>query len=143
MRGLNQSMVIGNLGAEPEMRYTGDGKAVTTFSVASNRSWKNDKGNIEEETTWFRITTWENLAETCNKFLKKGSAVFCQGRMHNNSWQGKDKTFHDGMELIANTVLFLGGNAKVSDAASSKDPSDAVDAMVDSLRDTGVQVELS
>lgn len=108
MRGFNQITVLGNIGAEPEMRYTQNGKAVTEFTVATNRKWKNESGNMEEETTWFRVSTWEKLAETVNQYLKKGDPVFVQGRMHANNWEGKDGTKHDGLEVVANTVLFIG-----------------------------------
>ena len=76
MAGLNKIMVIGNLGSDPEMRYTPNGAPVTSFSVATNRTYTTSQGERRDETEWFRIVAWNQLAETCNQFLKKGSSVY-------------------------------------------------------------------
>jgi len=101
-------MVIGHLGADPDMRYTANGNAVTTFSVATSRKYTAD-GVQKEETEWFRIVTWNRLAETCSEYLEKGRLVYVEGRMQTRSWEGQDGAKHYMTELIAQEVKFLGG----------------------------------
>jgi single-strand DNA-binding protein len=100
-------MIIGNLGKDPEMRYTANGKAVTTFSIACNRNFLGQDGERREETEWFSIVTWEKLAETCSQFLQKGRRAYVEGRLHTRSWDGPDGNKRYRTEVIANTVLFL------------------------------------
>jgi single-strand DNA-binding protein len=110
-----QSLVIvGNVGKEPEMRYTPSGQPVTSFSVATNRSYQNPSGEKIDETTWFRVTTWGKLAETCNQFLHKGRQVLVEGRLVPDKnggpriWTRQDGTPGASFEITANTVRFLG-----------------------------------
>ncbi len=107
MAGLNKVMLIGNLGADPEMRYTANGNAVTTFSVACNRTYTGPDGERKEETEWFNIVTWNKLAETCSQFLQKGRRAYVEGRLQTRSWEGQDGQRRFRTEVIANTVLFL------------------------------------
>jgi single-strand DNA-binding protein len=107
MAGLNKVMIIGNLGTDPEMRYTANGKAVTTFSIACNRNFSGQDGERREETEWFSVVTWEKLAETCSQFLQKGRRAYVEGRLHTRSWDGPDGNKRYRTEVIANTVLFL------------------------------------
>ncbi|MBN18431.1 MAG: single-stranded DNA-binding protein [Chloroflexi bacterium] len=107
MAGLNKIMVIGNLGSDPEMRYTPNGAPVTSFSVATNRSYTTSQGERRDETEWFRIVAWNQLAETCNQFLKKGSSVYAEGRLRTDSWTSKDGEPRFTNEIIANQVVFL------------------------------------
>ncbi len=104
---LNKVMIIGNLGSEPEMRFTPGGVPVTSFSVATNRVYKTQDGERKEETEWFSIVTWTRLAETCNKFLTKGQRVYVEGRLHTRTWEGQDGQKHYKTEVIANQVIFL------------------------------------
>ena len=104
--GLNKVMIIGNLGQDPEMRFTPGGSPVTTFSVATNRVYTSN-GEKKEETEWFNIVTWTNLAERCNQFLTKGQRVYVEGRLHTRSWEGQDGQKRYRTEVIANTVIFL------------------------------------
>lgn len=104
---LNKVMLIGNLGQEPEMRYTPSGSPVTTFSVAVNRVYKGTDGERKEETEWFNIVTWSNLAENCNRFLTKGQKVYVEGRLHTRSWEGQDGQKRYRTEVVANNVIFL------------------------------------
>lgn len=106
---LNKAMVIGHLGADPEMRYTANGNAVTTFSVASSRQFSGPDGERREETEWFRVVTWNRLAETCSQYLTKGRLVYVEGRMQTRSWDGQDGQKRYSTELIAQEVKFLGG----------------------------------
>lgn len=109
MKGLNEVRLIGNLGADPEMRYTANGKAVVTFSMATSRKFKGpDNGDLVEETTWHRITVWESQAEACNKSLHKGDPVFVGGRIRNSSWEDDVGAKHYSTEVVATNVIFLG-----------------------------------
>lgn len=109
-------VIVGNLGRDPEMRYTPSGQAVTNFSVATNRRWTNSDGSAGEETCWWRVTAWGKLAETCNQYLSKGRQVLVEGRMNPNQetggprvWVGQDGQARASFELTAMTVQFLGG----------------------------------
>ncbi len=108
MAGLNKVMLIGNVGKDPEMRYTANGKAVATFSVACNRVRNGPEGERLEETDWFDIVTWDKLAELCSQFLQKGRQAYVEGRLQSRSWEGQDGQKHYKTEVVAQTVLFLG-----------------------------------
>ena len=107
MAGLNKVMLIGNVGTDPEMRYTANGNAVTTFRLACNRNFSGADGERREETEWFTVVTWNKLAETCSQFLQKGSRAFVEGRLKTRSWEGPDGQRRYRTEVIANTVQFL------------------------------------
>ena len=104
--GLNKVMLIGNLGTDPEMRYTANGSAVTTFRMAVSRSFGGD-GERREETEWFTIVTWNKLAELLGQHLQKGRKVYVEGRLATRSWDGPDGQKRYRTEVIANQVLFL------------------------------------
>ena len=107
MAGLNKVMIIGNLGTDPEMRYTANGNAVTTFRLACSRSFSGSDGERKEETEWFSVVTWNKLAETCSQFLQKGRRAYVEGRLQTRSWEGPDGQRRYRTEVIANSVLFL------------------------------------
>jgi single-strand DNA-binding protein len=106
-RGLNKVMVIGNLGRDPEMRYTPSGKPVTTFSVATSRSWVTSDGERRESTEWFNVVCWGNLAEICNQYLRKASRVYVEGHLQTRSWEDGDGHKHYRTELVAGEMLIL------------------------------------
>ena len=108
-RGLNKVQIIGNLGRDPEMRYTGQGAAVTTFSVAVNRTRKGPDGATSEETEWFRVVLWDKLAETANEFLRKGNAVYVEGRLQSRKYTDKEGVERASIEVVAHELLMLGG----------------------------------
>jgi len=108
MAGLNKVMLIGNVGKDPEMRYTANGNAVTHFSIAVNRNFQASDGERREETDWFDIVTWNKLAEICSQYLQKGSQAFVEGRLQTRSWEGQDGQKRYKTEVVAQTVLFLG-----------------------------------
>lgn len=124
-------IIAGHLGRDPELRYTADGTPVTNFSVATNRRWTGQNGTQREETTWFRVTAWRRLAETCNQYLQKGRLVLVQGELNADSetggpriWQGNDGVPRASFEITARTVKFLGGRGDVApmgDTASRLD----------------------
>lgn len=107
MPSLNKVMVIGNVGSEPEMRFTPSGKPVTSFRVATNRVYTTPEGEKKEETEWFTVVAWNRLAEQCNQFLNKGRLVYAEGRLRTRSWEGQDGQKHYRTEIIANRVSFL------------------------------------
>lgn len=107
MASLNKVMIIGNLGSEPEMRYTPNGKPVTSFRVATNRVYTTPEGERKEETEWFTVVAWNKLAEQCNQFLNKGRLVYAEGRLHTRMWEAQDGQKHYRTEIIANRVTFL------------------------------------
>ncbi len=107
MAGLNKVMIIGNLGADPEMRYTADGNAMTSFRVAASRNWSTPEGERREETEWFSIVAWRKLAEQCSQFLQKGRRVYVEGRLRTRSWDAPDGQKRYRTEVVADKVLFL------------------------------------
>jgi single-strand DNA-binding protein len=104
---LNKALIIGNLGGDPEMRFTSAGNPVTTFNVATNRVYNSPDGERKEETEWFTVVTWTRLAETCNQFLTKGQKVYVEGRLHNRTWEGQDGVKRSRVEITAERVIFL------------------------------------
>ena len=108
MATLNKIILIGNLGSDPEMRYTPDGKSVTSFSMATNYRYTTSGGDNREETDWFRVTVWGRQAEQVNQFLSKGQQAYVEGRLHARTWQGQDGQTRTSLEVTANRVLFLG-----------------------------------
>lgn len=107
MASLNKILLIGNVGGDPEMRFTPSGVPVTTFSLATNRNVTLPDGSVKKETEWFRITAWRKQAETCNQFLTKGKLVYVEGSLRTNTWDGKDGQKHTSLEVNADRVLFI------------------------------------
>lgn len=105
--GLNKVMVIGYLGRDPEMRFTPNGKPVTCFCVACDRSWKNADGETITETEWFNVITWGKQAETAKNVLKNRSPVYLEGRLHTRTWQDKHGNQQTSIEIIAQEILLL------------------------------------
>ncbi|MEO7912391.1 MAG: single-stranded DNA-binding protein [Roseiflexaceae bacterium] len=106
-RDLNKVQMTGRLGADPEMRYTPQGHAVTTFRAASNRSWRTSEGEAHEDTEWFRVVAWNKLAEICNQWLSKGSRVYVEGRMQTRQWQDQEGQTRSQTEIIAIDIIIL------------------------------------
>ncbi|HIC93577.1 MAG TPA: single-stranded DNA-binding protein [Anaerolineae bacterium] len=107
-RGLNKVILIGRLGRDPEMRYTPSGKPVTSFSVATTRSWVNADGERREETEWFNVVAWGNLAEICKQCLSKGQQVYIEGRLQTRGWEDEAGNKHYRTEVVANEMIVLG-----------------------------------
>ncbi len=114
MASLNKIMLIGNVGSDPEMRYTPSGKAVTSFRMATNYRYMGSDGERREETEWFRISVWGKQAESCNQFLSKGRRVYVEGRLRSRNWEGQDGQMRTSLEVSANRVIFLDRAAPVS-----------------------------
>lgn len=107
-RGLNKVMVIGHLGRDPEMRYTPSGRPVTSFSVVTTRTWTSAEGERHEESEWFNVVAWGNLAEICNQYLSKGQQVYVEGRLQTRGWEDKEGKRHYRTELVASEMIVLG-----------------------------------
>ena len=106
-KDLNKVMLTGYLGADPEMRYTPQGSAVTTFRVASGRTWKSADGTQHDDTEWFRIVAWDKLGEICNQYLTKGTRVYVEGRLQTRKWQDKEGQDRYTSEVIASDMIIL------------------------------------
>jgi single-strand DNA-binding protein len=115
---LNKIIVIGNLGRDPEMRYTPSGQSVTSFSIASNRRYTTASGEQREETEWFNVNAWGRMAELCNQYLTKGRQVYVEGRLHSRTYEGRDGQMRFVNEINLTDVQFLGGGAGVSEDRS-------------------------
>jgi single-strand DNA-binding protein len=101
MASLNKVMLIGNLGADPELRYTPSGAAVANFRMATKDQWTNKEGERQERTEWHRIVAWRKLAETCGEYLHKGSLVYIEGSLQTRDWQDRDGNKRYTTEIIA------------------------------------------
>lgn len=120
MPGLNRVTIIGNVGREPEMRFTPSGDAVVSFSVATNEGYTDSEGERHEKTEWFNVVAWKKLAETCNQYLSKGSKVYVEGKQQTKKWEGQDGNFHYKTELIASRVLFLSPKTEALEPSEEK-----------------------
>lgn len=120
-RGLNKVMIIGNVGRDPEMRYTPGGRPVTSFSVATSRSWTSSEGERHEETEWFNVVAWGNLAEICKNHLSKGQQVYIEGRLQTRGWEDDNGKKHFRTELVANEMIILGDRGDSSGHYTSGD----------------------
>jgi single-strand DNA-binding protein len=121
---MNKVMIIGNLGRDPEMRYTPSGRPVTTFSVATSRSWHSADGERHEDTEWFNVVAWGNLAEICNNYLHKGQQVYVEGRLQTRRWEDSDGNKHFAIELVAREMIMLGDRKDVPEEPSPEDYAD-------------------
>lgn len=107
-RGLNKVMIIGHVGRDPEMRYTPSGRPVTTYTVATNRSWTSADGEHHAETEWFNVVTWGSLAEICKQHLTKGQQVYIEGRLQSRRWEDSENIRHTSVEIVASEMMLLG-----------------------------------
>jgi single-strand DNA-binding protein len=111
-KSLNKVMLIGNLGKDPELRFTTSGVAVATFTIATNESWKDQEGNLQERTEWHNIVAWRKLAEICGEWLKKGKKVYIEGRIQTRSYDDKNTGVKKYMtEIVADSMIMLDGKS--------------------------------
>ena len=118
---VNIAIVVGNLGKDPEVRFTQSGRAVANFSIATSESWTGQDGNPQERTEWHKIVVWGKQAESCGQYLAKGRQVFVQGRIQSRSYEDKTGNTRYITEIIAQRVQFLGG---AGGARASQEPQD-------------------
>ena len=107
-RGLNKVLIIGRLGRDPEMRYTPSGRPVTTFNVATTRSWNSSDGERHTETEWFNVVAWGSLAEICKQHLVKSQQVYIEGRLQTRVWEDNTGNKRTSTEIVANEMIVLG-----------------------------------
>ncbi|NVJ01471.1 single-stranded DNA-binding protein [Myxococcus sp. AM009] len=110
--GVNKVILIGNLGADPEVRFTPGGQAVANFRIATSESWVDKNGQKQERTEWHRIVVWGKLAELCGEYLKKGRQCYVEGRLQTREWTDKENRKNYTTEVVANAVTFLGGGRR-------------------------------
>jgi single-strand DNA-binding protein len=127
MAGLNKVMIIGNVGTDPEMRFTPNGNPVTSFRMATSRTFASTDGERKQETEWFTIVSWNRLAETCNQFLTKGQRVYVEGRLRTRTWEGQDGQKRNRVEVIASRVLFLDRGAAT--ATPTEEPAESTETV--------------
>jgi len=119
---LNQLQIIGNLGADPELRYTPTGAAVCNFPVATTERWKDSNGDQQERTEWHSVVAWRGLADVCAKYLHKGKQVYISGRLQTRSWTDQDGAKRYKTEVIADTMKMLGSAGSRQDSAAPSAP---------------------
>jgi single-strand DNA-binding protein len=108
-RGVNKVMLIGNLGQDPELNYTGSGTAVCNLRLATDESYKDNNGELVERTEWHDIVAWERLAEICDEYLVKGSRIYCEGSLQTSTWEDRDGNTRYSTEIKMRNMMMLGG----------------------------------
>ena len=122
MASVNRVILIGNLGRDPELRYTQSGQAVTNFSIATNEKWRDKDGQPQERTEWHRIIVWGKPAENCAQYLQKGRIVYIEGRLQTRDWEDREGNKRQTTEIVAQTVQFLGGRGEGGPRPSGPPP---------------------
>ena len=120
MASVNKVILLGNLGKDPETRYTQGGDAVTNFSIATTERWKNKDGEQQEKTEWHKIVTFGRQAEIAGEYLKKGSQVFIEGRLQTRKWEDKEGVDRYVTEIIGDRFQMIGKRSDADDAPASK-----------------------
>lgn len=117
MAGVNKAILIGNLGRDPELRYTQSGQAVVNFSIATSENWTDKSGEKQERTEWHRIVAWGKTGELCAQYLSKGRTVYVEGRIQTREWEDREGQKRTTTEINAQTVTFIGGRGDSGGAA--------------------------
>jgi single-strand DNA-binding protein len=117
MSGVNKVILVGNLGSDPQIRYTPQGTAVANFNIATTERFTNKNGEREARTEWHRIVAWGRLAEICSEYLKKGKQIYVEGRIQTRQWDDKDGNKRTSTEIVANNMVMLGRAGDVGDVA--------------------------
>src|SRR4030043_2240649 len=120
-RGLNKVMIIGNLGRDPEMRYTPSGKPVTTFSVATSRAWNTSEGEKRTETEWFNVVAWSSLAEICKQYLTKGQQVYIEGRLQTRHWDDKEGDKKTPGKIVTDEMIILSERRETGETSAESE----------------------
>ena len=118
MGSVNKVMLVGNLGADPELKYTPGNRPVCHLRIATNEVWKDKSGQKQEKTEWHRVNVWGDQAENCTKFLSKGRMVYVEGRLQTRSWDDKEGVARYSTDVVADRVVFLGGGERDRDTNS-------------------------
>jgi single-strand DNA-binding protein len=131
MAGVNKVILIGNLGKDPELRYTPGGQPVASFSLATTERWSDKNGQRQDKTEWHNIVVWGKLAELANQYLKKGRSAYIEGRITNRSWDDRDGNKKYRTEIVANQIQFLGGAPVGGEPQPISEPGPASDSSFD------------
>lgn len=127
-RGLNRVMLIGHLGRDPEMRFTPSGRPVTTFNLATTRTWHSADGERHEETEWFQVVAWGSLAEICHQHLRRGQRAYIEGRLQTRRWEDGDGHKQQAVEVVAREMILLGEGREAGGNAGDAPPDEESDA---------------
>ena len=130
-RSVNKAILIGNLGKDPELKYTSSGVAVCTFSVATSESWKDADGNQKEQTQWHNLVAWKRLAEVCSEYLKKGGKVYIEGRIQYRTYDGKDGVKRYVTEIVVDQLVMLDSRAAAQTPEEPDAPAPGSDGTID------------
>lgn len=117
-KGVNRVILIGNLGADPELKSTAAGTPVCDFRLATNRRWNDKVGELREEVEWHRVVAWDRLATVCGRYLTKGSQVYVEGRLQTRKWTDNAGSTRYTTEVVASQIIFLSGSRQVMGAAA-------------------------
>jgi len=115
---INKVILVGNLGQDPEARFTQAGTAVTSLSLATSERWKDKEGNMQESTEWHRIVAWGKLAEICSEYLKKGQQIYAEGKLQTRKWQDNDGNDRYTTEVVMSVMKMLGAKGSSGEASS-------------------------
>lgn len=122
-RDLNKVLIIGRLGADPELRYTAAGTPVTTFRVAASRQWRDPNGNLHDETEWFNVVAWNRLAEICHQYLSRGARVYIEGRLQTRTWEdAQTGQSRSRVEVVVQDMILLEQRESRTDDSPSRPP---------------------
>ena len=119
MASINKAILIGNLGSDPEVRYTPSGSSVANFTLATNEQWTDKNGEKQERTEWHRIVAWGRLGEICGEYLRKGSPIYIEGRIQTRSWEDRDGNKRYTTEIVAQSMQMLGSASREAKARSA------------------------
>jgi single-strand DNA-binding protein len=126
MAGVNKAILIGNLGRDPEVRYTATGTAVASFPIATTERYNDKNGQRQDRTEWHNIVCWSRLAEICKQYLKKGSSVFIEGRIQTRTWNDRDGNKRYTTEIVAATMQILGSRSGAAAEAAERPAAEPV-----------------
>lgn len=132
-KSLNRAMLIGNLGRDPELRYTASGVAVATFSIATNEAWKDAEGAAQERTEWHNIVAWRKLAEFCGEYLRKGRKIYVEGKIQTRNYDDKNTGVKKYVtEIVADNILLLDSKPQAEGPSYSAPPEPGPDTQAKS-----------
>lgn len=122
MSSVNKVILVGHLGADPELRATGSGRAMCKFRIATNRSFKDAEGNKQDKVSWHRVVAWGKQAEICKRFLSKGRQVYVEGRLDHSSYEDPQGNKRYSTEVVSSSVVFLGAKGERRELMSESEP---------------------
>jgi len=124
MSNVNKVILIGRLGADPELRYTADGTPVATFNVATTETWKDKSGSKQDKTEWHKVVAWNKLADIAGEYLKKGMLVYVEGKIQSREYEGRDGVKRKFFEIVASSLKIIGTQSNADGSKKQADPSD-------------------